>query len=92
MGHKLGRMTDWAKLREFLCEGRTLIEAVVYAGLPPSLPEWLEIRQKRDKFLNWLEQNGFLVVRKYGKPAEEGNFKADVDILMALDGLEVAHE
>ena len=39
----LGRGLDWLKLRDFLAggkTGRTLIEMVVYAGLPPAIPVW----------------------------------------------------
>lgn len=89
MGHLIGKMTDWTRVREFLSEQRTVVEFVVYAGLPPNLPEWFELRQKRDKFLNWLEQHGFLVVRKYGKPAEAGSYKATVDLLMAIDAIDL---
>lgn len=89
MGHLIGKMTDWSKVREFLSEQRTVVEFVVYAGLPPNLPEWFELRQKREKFLNWLEQHGFLVVRKFGKPAEAGSYKATVDILMAIDAVDL---
>ncbi len=89
MGHLIGKMTDWARVREFLGENRSVVEFVVYAGLPPNLPEWFELRQKRDKFLNWLEQHGFLVVRKFGKPAEAGSYKATVDLLMAIDAIDL---
>lgn len=89
MGHLIGKMTDWTKVKEFLSERRAVVEFVVYAGLPPNLPEWFELRQKREKFLNWLEQHSFLVVRKFGKPAEAGSYKATVDILMAIDSIDL---
>ena len=44
MGHLIGKMTDWTRVREFLSEQRTVVEFVVYAGLPPNLPEWFELR------------------------------------------------
>src|SRR5262245_43056356 len=61
----VGRNLDWLKLRDYLVrpdEGRTLIEMVVYAGLPPAMPEWQAERDKKNKFLHWLRSNGFLVM------------------------------
>src|SRR6266571_3496207 len=71
----VGRGLDWLKLREFLAGtsgGRDLIEMVVYAGLPPAIPAWQEERDKKNKFVQWLRSNGFMVVTKDGSPAEEG--------------------
>src|SRR3954470_21797138 len=88
-----GRGLDWLKLREFLAgpaTGRDLIEMVVYAGLPPAMPIWQEERDKKNKFVQWLRANGFLVVTKDGSPAEEGRYKANVDVMMAIDALELS--
>src|SRR5205823_9440703 len=90
-----GRGLDWLKLREFLAgpnTGRELIEMVVYAGLPPPIPLWQEERDKKNKFMYWLRSNGFLVVTKDGAPAEEGHYKANVDVMMAIDALELSVE
>lgn len=90
-----GRGLDWLKLREFLAgpdSGRDLIEMVVYAGLPPPIPLWQEERDKKNKFMHWLRSNGFLVVSKDGAPAEEGHYKANVDVMMAIDALELSVE
>jgi len=90
-----GRGLDWIKLREFLASentGRELIEMVVYAGLPPATPAWQEERDKKNKFVHWLRSNGFMVVTKDGAPAEEGHYKANVDVLMAIDALELSLE
>lgn len=90
-----GRGLDWLKLREFLGgpeSGRELIEMVVYAGLPPPIPLWQEERDKKNKFMHWLRSNGFLVVTKDGAPAEEGHYKANVDVMMAIDALELSVE
>src|SRR5687768_6910910 len=76
------RKLDWARLREFLVQERELIEMVVYAGLPPAMPEWQAERDRKNKFLFWLRSHGFLVVEKDGSPAEEGHYKANVDVLM----------
>jgi uncharacterized LabA/DUF88 family protein len=90
-----GRGLDWLKLREFLVgpnTGRELIEMVVYAGLPPAIPAWQEERDKKSKFMHWLRSNGFMVVTKDGAPAEEGHYKANVDVMMAIDALELSVE
>src|SRR5947209_5416123 len=90
-----GRGLDWLKLRDFLAgadTGRDLIEMVVYAGLPPAIPTWQDERDKKNKFVHWLRSNGFLVVTKDGAPAEEGHYKANVDVMMAIDALELSIE
>src|SRR4030095_13108875 len=91
----VGRGLDWMKLRDFLAgpvTGRDLIEMVVYAGLPPATPAWQEGGGKEHKFWHSLRSNGFLVVTKDGSPAEEGHYKANVDVMMAIDALELSIE
>jgi uncharacterized LabA/DUF88 family protein len=88
-----GRGLDWLKLRDFLAgqsTGRELIEMVVYAGLPPPMPIWQEERDRKNKFVQWLRSNGFMVMTKDGSPAEEGRYKANVDVMMAIDALELS--
>ena len=90
-----GRGLDWLKLRDFLAgpgTGRELIEMVVYAGLPPPISNWQEERDKKNKFVQWLRANGFMVVTKDGAPADEGRYKANVDVMMAIDALELSVE
>jgi uncharacterized LabA/DUF88 family protein len=90
-----GRGLDWLKLRDFLggeSTGRDLIEMVVYAGLPPAIPAWYEERDRKNKFVYWLRSNGFMVVTKDGAPADEGHYKANVDVMMAIDALELSIE
>ena len=90
-----GRGLDWLKLRDFLAgpeTGRDLIEMVVYAGLPPVIPVWQEERDKKNKFVHWLRAHGFMVVTKDGSPAEEGHYKANVDVMMAIDAIELSVE
>ena len=91
----VGRGLDWLRLREFLtgaATGRELIEMVVYAGLPPAIPLWQDERDKKNKFIHWLRSNGFMVVTKDGAPAEEGHYKANVDVMMAIDALDLSAE
>ena len=90
-----GRGLDWLKLRDFLAgpnTARDLIEMVVYAGLPPAISTWQEERDRKNKFVHWLRSNGFMVVTKDGAPAEEGHYKANVDVMMAIDALELSIE
>src|SRR3954464_5223783 len=90
-----GRGLDWLKLRDFLAgpnTGRDLVEMVVYAGLPPAIATWQDERDRKNKFVHWLHSNGFMVVTKDGAPAEEGHYKANVDVLMAIDALELSGE
>lgn len=89
---KLNRSIDWLKLREFLSRDKDVLEMLIYAGLPPTTPEWVEFRQKRERFLHWLEAEGFLVVRKYGRPTTPQNYKANVDLMMAIEALELCIE
>ena len=91
----LSRKLDWEKLREMLVraeDGRRLIEVVVYIGLPPAMPEWQVERDKKNKFLHWLRSHGFLVVAKDGSPQDATHYKANVDVLMAIDAMELCAE
>src|SRR5437588_4396940 len=90
-----GRGLDWLKLRDFLAgpnSGRDLIEMVVYAGLPPAILAWQDERDRKNKFVHWLRSNGFMVVTKDGASAEEGYYKANVDVMMAIDAIELSIE
>lgn len=89
------RNLDWVKLRDFLTRAaatRELMEMVIYAGLPPAMQEWQMEREKKNKFLFWLRNNGFLVVTKEGSPTDERHYKANVDVLMAIDAVELSVE
>ncbi|HEX2689108.1 MAG TPA: NYN domain-containing protein [Kofleriaceae bacterium] len=89
------RRLDWLKIREYLAdpnEGREQMEFVIYVGLPPSMPAYQEKRDKKLNFVYWLRTNGFFVVTKDGSPTEDGRYKANVDVLMAIDGVDLAVE
>ena len=91
----LGRKLDWLKLRDHLVNAgrsRELIEMVIYAGLPPPMPEWQSEREKKSKFLHWLRCSGFLVVAKDGSPGDGKHYKSNVDVLMAIDAVELSVE
>ena len=89
----LGRKLDWLQLRDHLTRakaGRRLVEMVIYAGLPPPMPEWQAERDKKNKFLHWLRSNGFMVVAKDGSPQDPTHYKANVDVMMAIDAMELS--
>lgn len=92
---EFNRKLDWIKLRDYLAdknENRDLIEMVIYVGLPPAMHEWQEQRRRQENFLHWARTNGFLVVTKNGSPADDGKYKANVDVLMAIDTMDFAAE
>jgi uncharacterized LabA/DUF88 family protein len=91
----MDRKLDWLALRDHLVNPgreRDLIEMVIYAGLPPPMPEWQTEREKKNKFLHWLRSNGFLVVTKEGSPGDGKHYKANVDVLMSVDAIELSIE
>ncbi|OWY60736.1 hypothetical protein B7486_67595, partial [cyanobacterium TDX16] len=89
---KLNRSIDWLKLREQLSRDHDVLEVFIYAGLPPSTAEWTEFRLKRERFLHWLESESFYVVRKQGRPTTQQAYKANVDVMMAIEAMELALE
>ena len=81
---------DWHLFRDVLAEGKEVLEAVIYAGLPPATAVFAKQRQTMEYFLRKLEFEGYLVERKIGKPIDALNFKANVDVMMAIDAMELA--
>ena len=76
-----GQQIDLAGLRDYLAEGRHLVEAFLYIATHP-LPE----RQEADQAtLHRLRQHGFLVRSKVGQLLPNGRLKCDLDLEMALD-------
>ncbi len=83
-----GRKPDLLALRDFLAdpnEGRFLIDAFVYAPLPPVNGE------KVVNFHNYLRSQGFMVIAKRGKRLPDGSTKCDLDGEMMLDAMELSH-
>jgi uncharacterized LabA/DUF88 family protein len=88
------RKVDWLQIRDYLAdsnEGRELIEMVIYVGLPPARERFIEQRKTKEKFIYWAKSNGFLVVPKEGK-AKGDDFETNIDIVMAMDAIELALE
>jgi uncharacterized LabA/DUF88 family protein len=88
------RRIEWQKIRDYLAdpkEGRELIEMVIYVGLPPARERFEEQRKTKEKFIYWAKSNGFLVIAKEGK-SKGDEYEADIDIVMAMDAIELAIE
>jgi uncharacterized LabA/DUF88 family protein len=84
---------DWLRLRGEIVasvEDSALVEMVVYVGLPPSTEELKDKRESKEKYVHWLRNNGFLVVTKEGSPKEGWGYKSNVDVLMAMDAVELS--
>ena len=89
------RKMDWFKLREYLTAGnineaRKMVEMVLYVGLPPATPEWGRKRDAKARFVHWARTNGFLVQEKNGHPVADNQYKANVDVMMAIDAVDLA--
>ena len=69
---------DYGSLRDYLGEGRQLIESFAYVPIDPRAP------QARDELIRQLQQSGWMVHRKMGKPAGD-TYKANVDVEMTID-------
>lgn len=89
------RSLDWLAIRTFLIEealGRCG-ESFVYVGLPPSShAEYQEQRTKKLRFCHWLKTHGFMVLTRDGAPTGDGYYKANIDLLMAVDAMEMCIE
>jgi uncharacterized LabA/DUF88 family protein len=88
-----GRKAEWLILRDYLAnpeDDRLLIEMVAYVGLPPDFGEFREQRTRKQNFVYWLQTNGFLTVTKDGSPTDGNRYKANVDVILAVDGVQLA--
>lgn len=74
---------DYKALHRYLGEGRYLQEAYAYVPVDPRLP------QGRDGLINHLQQSGWMVHTKMGKPAGT-SYKANVDVEMTIDMIQCA--
>lgn len=92
----LNKSIDWIAVREYLLdegESTNVGEIVVYVGLPPIfVPEFQELRARKLRFVHWLRIHGFLVITKDGVPSGDNHYKADVDLLMAVDAMDLVNQ
>jgi len=89
------RSLDWLSIKDFLLDESNggHGEVVVYIGLPPVfVPEFQEQRARKLRFVHWLKTHGFLVVTKDGAPSGDGHYKADVDLLMVVECMELVQQ
>ena len=78
---RAGRQIDLAALKDYLADGRHLLEAFLYIASHPA-PE----RQEADRAsLQRLRESGFLVRTRTGQLLPDGRLKCDFDLEMALD-------
>jgi len=76
-----GHQIDLVALRDYLAEGRQLIEVLVYIATHPQ-PE----RHRGDQLaLDRLRRNGFLIRSKVGKLLPNGQLRCHLDLEIALD-------
>jgi uncharacterized LabA/DUF88 family protein len=88
------RNFDWLKFRDYLeksvGDNRQLVEMVIYVGLPPATTEWMDKREAKRHYIHWLKSQGFLVYEKNGQPRANGWYKANVDVIMAIDAVDLS--
>ncbi len=78
---RVGRQIDLVALREYLAEGRHLIEAFLYIGVHPQ-PDQAPADQAT---LHRLRQHGFLIRSKPAQLLPNGQLKCNFDLELALD-------
>jgi uncharacterized LabA/DUF88 family protein len=82
---KLGARIDYLGLRDYLAEGRLVVETFAYLPISPYNPEG------KKHFADFLSENGFVVRSKVGKPRPNHKWKCNFDVEMAVDILHYAH-
>ena len=73
----MGIRIDYARLLEFLVDGRRLHRAYAYLGVGPD--------DESHGFITWLSRNGFRVKTKPLRRYEDGTTKANLDMELAID-------
>jgi uncharacterized LabA/DUF88 family protein len=81
---KLGAQVDYLGLRDYLADGRVLVETFAYLPINPYTPD------QKKHFADFLERNRFLVRSKIGKPRPNHKWKCNFDVEMAVDILHCA--
>lgn len=76
-----GLQIDLVSLRDYLAEGRHLVESFVYIATHP-LPDQQQLDHEAQMRL---QQHGFLIRTKQGQLLPNGRLKCDFDLEMALD-------
>ena len=85
---RVGQQIDLLALRDYLAQGRHLVEILLYIATHPD-PEQQQADRER---LRRLSEHGFLVRTRVGQSLPNGRLKCDFDLEMALEVQEfVAH-
>lgn len=74
---RVGHQIDLLGLRDYIAEGRHLIEAFVYLVTDPQAPDVEALMR--------LQEHGFLVQSKHGQHREDGQLAGAFDLDIALD-------
>lgn len=82
---RLRARVNWRKLLDYLTEGRQLVRAIAYSPVHDDPNVSLETQRFAEPFVD----RGFRVVTKPLKRFADGTIKANVDIEMALDIVEM---
>ena len=82
---RLKHRVNWKKMLDYLSEGRQLVRAVAYSPVHEDPGVSIETQRFAEPFID----QGFRVVRKPFKRFSDGTIKANVDIEMALDIMEM---
>ena len=73
-----GHQTNILSLRDYLAEGRRLLETFVYVGFNPCNSH------EDENFHRYLKMNGFIVETKSAKVRPDGSLKCDLDAELIL--------
>lgn len=82
---RLKHRVDWKKMLDFLSEGRQLVRAIAYSPVHDDPGVSIETQRFAEPFLD----HGYRVVTKPLRRFSDGTIKANVDIEMALDIMEM---
>ncbi len=82
---RLKHRVDWKKMLDYLSEGRQLVRAIAYSPVHDDPGVSIETQRFAEPFLD----HGYRVVTKPLRRFSDGTIKANVDIEMALDIMEM---
>lgn len=81
---QLGIEVDYSKLLQKLVGDRRLLRAYFYTGIDP-------LNEKQKGFLLWMRRNGYRVITKELHQLPDGTKKANLDVEIAIDMLNIAN-
>jgi uncharacterized LabA/DUF88 family protein len=81
---QLGIEIDYSKLLQKLVGNRRLLRAYFYTGIDPQ-------NEKQKGFLLWMRRNGYRVVTKELHQLPDGTKKANLDVEIAIDMINLAN-